>query len=77
MSFAQHQTDGKPKATAPSLQPKSALERATQAAAAAKRHPVAEPSHAPRSQSASEAQATEKPTVLGIPPQELTPHVRR
>jgi diguanylate cyclase (GGDEF)-like protein len=73
VSFAQHQTDGKPKATAPSLQPKSALERATQAAAAAKRSPTSETSN----QIASEAQAAEKPTVLGIPPQELTPHVRR
>ena len=73
MSFAQHQTDGKPKATAPSLQPKSALERATQAAAAAKRSPTSETSN----QIASDSQAAEKPTVLGIPPQELTPHVRR
>lgn len=73
MSFAQHQTDGKPKATAPSLQPKSALERATQAAAAAKRSPTSETS----SQIASDSQAAEKPTVLGIPSQELTPHVRR
>jgi len=76
VSFAQHHSDGKPKATSPSLQPKSALERATQAAAA-KRSPVAEPSPSPRGAEASPAHTPEAPAVLGIPPQELTPHVRR
>jgi diguanylate cyclase (GGDEF)-like protein len=77
VSFAQHHSDGKPKATSPSLQPKSALERATLAAAAAKRSPMAEPSPAPRAAAVSAATNPEAPAVLGIPPQELTPHVRR
>jgi len=77
VSFAQHHSDGKPKATSPSLQPKSALERATQAAAAAKRSPVAEPNLPPRGAEVSPANNPETPAVLGIPPQELTPHVRR
>lgn len=78
MSFAQHHSDGKPKATAPSLQPKSVLERATQAAAAAKRNGAIEPSaSAAQKPEAIDAQSAEKPAVLGIPSQELTPHVRR
>ncbi|WP_157893706.1 GGDEF domain-containing protein [Aquidulcibacter paucihalophilus] len=77
MSFAQHQSDEKPKATLPSLQPKSVLERATQAAAAAKRNSTAEARATPPSSASAESQAAEKPMILGIPPQELTPLVRR
>jgi len=66
VSVAQHQSDGKPRTSAPSLQPKSALVRATQAAAAAKRNPQVQ-----------ESTAAEQPTVLGVPTHELTPHVRR
>ena len=76
MSFAQHHSDGKPKATSPSLQAKPAPDQATPAHAA-KASLLADPNSVPPSPAHSETRAAEKPAVLGIPPQELTPHVRR
>lgn len=82
LSFAQHQGEGRPAAAVSSLQPKLALERATQAAVAAKKTRTQRPSHADNSPEgstrdvAAPAQA-DRPAVLGIPAAELTPHVRR
>jgi diguanylate cyclase (GGDEF)-like protein len=77
VSFGQHHSDGKLKATSPSLQARSAPVQAIQAAAPARRNPAAEPGPARPSAEASQARTAENPGVLGIPPQDLTPHVRR
>lgn len=76
MSFAQHHCDGKPKATSPSLQAKPAPDR-TAPGPAAKASLLADPNPVPPSPAPSETVAAEKSGVLGIPAQELTPHVRR